>query len=115
MHISSVRFVAVIGVLLLISFHGICEEPSAQAKAEFSRGVELYNSGSYKEAAKAFRRANELKPSWSLLYNIAQSEAAAKNYGPAYEAFEEYLAKGGDDLTDERRETALRLRMGAPG
>ncbi len=98
---------ALFGALLVVSSHCVCQDSVAEAKAEFDRGVELYKAGSYKKAAEAFRHADALKPTWSLLFNIAQSEAAAKNYGPAYEAFEEYLAKGGDDLTAARRKTVI--------
>lgn len=41
---------------------------------------------------------------WTLLFNIGQSEAAGKRYGLAYEAFEEYLSRGGNELSAERVE-----------
>ena len=61
----------------------------------------------YEEAAQAFRKAYELKPSWKLFFNIGQSEAAAKRSGLALEAFESYLAQGGDDVPEARREEVL--------
>lgn len=73
------------------------------AKAEFEKGVELYNAERYEDAASAFRSAFQLKPSWMLHYNIAQSEAAAKHYGRSFEEFEKYLAAGGDDVPEQRQ------------
>ncbi|HUT77747.1 MAG TPA: tetratricopeptide repeat protein, partial [Polyangia bacterium] len=85
-----------------------------KAKAAFTQGTNLFESGDYREAAKAFRSAYELSPHWKLLYNIAQCEAAAKNYGPALEAFESYMVSGGDevpaDRQDEVRREIARLR-----
>jgi len=78
-----------------------------EAKDAYDKGVEAFNSSRYSEAADLFREANELKPSWKLLYNIGQSEAAAKRHGLALEAFETYLAKGGDDIPDSRREEVM--------
>lgn len=74
-----------------------------EARAAFKQGVNLFEEGAYSDAAKAFRRANELYPKWTILYNIAQSEVAAKRYGVAYELFEQYLAEGGDEVSEARR------------
>jgi tetratricopeptide (TPR) repeat protein len=74
-----------------------------EAKAAFDEGASLFAAGDFPEAAKAFRRAYEIKPSWRLLYNIGQSEAAAKRHGLAMDAFEKYLSQGGDDVDEARR------------
>ncbi len=79
----------------------------AEAKAAFEEGKELFKAGKFAEAASAFRNANKLKPNWKILYNIGQSEAAAKRNGLALEAFERYLTEGGDDLAEERREEVM--------
>ena len=50
------------------------------------------------EAVRAFRSANEINPSWKIEFNIGQCEAALKRYGLAMEAFEKYLALGGDEV-----------------
>lgn len=76
--------------------------PEAAAQIAFREGVELFKNARYEEAVAAFRRANEIRPSWKILYNIGQCEAALKRYGRALEAFETYLAEGGDDVPTER-------------
>ncbi len=81
------------------------ESPADQALEKFKSGTKLFNAGSYVEAADQFRGAYELKPSYKILYNLAQSETAAKRYGVALEAFEKYLADGGDDIELERRDS----------
>jgi F0F1-type ATP synthase membrane subunit c/vacuolar-type H+-ATPase subunit K len=107
MKCNSITFVIILGLAFLYPAFARCQNADKQAEAEFDRGIALYKEGSFKEAAAAFRHANELKPTWSLLFNIAQSEAAAKNYGVAYETFEEYLAKGGDELPIGRRNQVI--------
>ncbi len=77
------------------------------AMAAFEDGKELFNAGRFTEAASAFGKANKLKPNWKLLFNIGQSEAAAKRSGLALEAFERYLTEGGDDIEQERRGEVL--------
>jgi hypothetical protein len=77
------------------------------AKEAFEEGKRLFHDGEFEEAATAFRRAQGLKPNWKLNYNIGQSEAAAKRYGLALDAFEEYLAEGGDELPLERKDEVL--------
>ena len=72
------------------------------AKDHFDEGTALYSAGQYEDAAVHFRLAHELKPSWKLWFNIGQSEAACRRFGLALEAFEKYLALGGDNVTAER-------------
>ncbi|MBN2804421.1 MAG: tetratricopeptide repeat protein, partial [Deltaproteobacteria bacterium] len=76
-------------------------------KELYNKGVSLFEQEKYEEAAAAFNAAFELKPSWKLLYNIGQAEAASKNYGKALQAFENYLIKGGDEIIEERRSYVL--------
>lgn len=89
-------------------------QPSIPAANAFDKGVILYKQGKFVEASDAFREAYRLRPSWRLLYNLGQSEAAAKRLGIALEAFEEYLAKGGDEVeasrAEEIRAEILRMR-----
>lgn len=82
-------------------------EIKEQARAAFNRGTELFEKEDYEAAADAFREANKLNPSWKILYNIGQAEAAAKHYGRALEAFEAYLAKGGDEIGDRRTDEVI--------
>lgn len=74
------------------------------ARVHYKDGVKLFESDKYSEAAEAFRKAYEIKPVWKILFNIGQSEAAAKRYGVALDAFEDYLAQGGDDVSVDRRD-----------
>jgi hypothetical protein len=75
-----------------------------QAKEAFAQASELFANGEFVDAAAAFRRAMALAPSWKLYYNIGHSEAAARHYGLALEAFQMYLAEAGDAIPDDREE-----------
>jgi tetratricopeptide (TPR) repeat protein len=79
-----------------------------QAREAFSEAKALYNDGDYVNAAEKFREAYALKPTWKLLFNIGQCEAAAKRHGLAMEAFEQYLSLAGDDITPDRQELVAR-------
>jgi hypothetical protein len=78
-----------------------------QARASFKAAVEKFDAGDYEAADALFREAYGLNPSWKLLYNIGQCEAALKRHGEALEAFEQYLSQGGDEVEVERREEVL--------
>jgi tetratricopeptide (TPR) repeat protein len=102
-------FIPFLGFALLMGVSARAETDSdREAKAAFVRGKELFHSKEYSEAAEAFREANRIKPSWKILYNIGQSEAAAKQYGLALESFESYVVKGGDEIELERQEEVQR-------
>ncbi len=83
------------------------QEADALAREKFTEGRTLFDEGRYAEAAQAFADAWRRDPNWKLLYNIAQSEAAARNYGAALIRFEEYLSSGGDEIPADRRDEVL--------
>lgn len=82
-------------------------EQKEKASESFTRGLDYYDKGNFAQAAEAFREANRYLYNWKILYNIGQSEAAARRYGMALEAFEEYLAKSGDEISLERRDEVM--------
>jgi len=78
-----------------------------QARELFKQGGAKFDEQAYEEALEAFEQADELNPSWKIAFNIGQCQAALKRYGLAIEAFERYLAEGGDEVPDERRSKVL--------
>ena len=101
-------------VVITVSIGSRGDDALVTATTYFEEGVALFNQGEFLEAGNKFRQANQMKFNWKLLYNIAQCEAAAKRHGLALQTFEEYLSRGGDDVTIERqnevREEIRRLR-----
>ncbi|MBN2340653.1 MAG: tetratricopeptide repeat protein [Deltaproteobacteria bacterium] len=79
----------------------------AAAQTAYKEAKQLFDQEEYARAADKFREAYELKPSWKILFNIGQCEAAAKNHGLALEAFEMFLSEGGDDILNDRREQVI--------
>lgn len=80
---------------------------SEDAEARYEEGIVHFRSGDFEAAATSFRAAFRLRPSWKVLYNLGQSEAAAKQYGLALETFERYLAEGGDEISADRKQRVL--------
>ncbi len=100
-----------VGVLLLLitASHTLRAQDNGggQAGTAFRQGVESFKAGQHQTAVDAFRKANQLNPSWKIQYNIGQCEAALKRYGLAIEAFEKYLGQGGDEAPTNRRDEVL--------
>ncbi|MBN2340840.1 MAG: tetratricopeptide repeat protein [Deltaproteobacteria bacterium] len=94
-------------IQLLVQLFAFNAAAGDSARRSFEQGKELFSEGQYEDAAEKFREAYNAKPTWKLLFNIAQAEAAAKRYGLAIEAFESYLAQGGDDITADRNKEVL--------
>jgi hypothetical protein len=92
-------------VSLALGVLSIARQATADEALElYNRGVALADEERYSEAAAAFTRAYEKKPSWKILFNIGQCEAASGRYGVALEAFEQYTLEGGDDIPFDRRD-----------
>ena len=83
------------------------QEDKDRAVEKFKEGVVFYDNKDFEGAIKSFEEAWQFNPSWKLLYNIGQCQAALKWYGPAVESFERYLAEGGDAVAQTRRDEVL--------
>jgi len=100
-------------VFLAVSLHASTspahagDDNNKTAKDLFNNGIRMYRAGQYQVAAESFREAYRLRPSWKILFNIGQVEAAMGQYGLAVEAFEQYLVEGKDEIEQERRDYVL--------
>jgi hypothetical protein len=85
-------------------------DPRAEAREHYSRALALYNDGNIAGALVEFERANNLAPSYRILYNIALCHSQLHNYAQALDMFERYLEEGGDAIPPERVDD-VRSRM----
>jgi hypothetical protein len=92
--------------------------PVEEGRAHFQHAVELHRDGDLRGALAEFQKANEVSPSFRILYNIGQTEAELGNYVEAIKTLEQYLLVAGGQITAERRTEAsediqrLRTRVG---
>jgi hypothetical protein len=99
-----------LALLVLAALHGALLAPRALADADsearirYERAIELYESGVYDAALVELKRAYELKPSYKLLYNLAQVRMALHDHAGALDAYRQYLQQAGARLPRERRE-----------
>jgi hypothetical protein len=105
-------------IVLVAALFGAAPASAApkEASERFSRGVALYNETDYRAALVEFKRAYELAPNPSVLYNIGQTYFQLQNYAAALTTFERYLAESGPGAA-HRAEVAqsvetLRTRVG---
>jgi hypothetical protein len=79
------------------------DRAEAKARDSFNQGVTAFEQGRLAEALELFRKAYKLKPSYRILYNIAQTEAELGRPHKAIATFEAYLAEGGAEVPKKRR------------
>jgi hypothetical protein len=83
--------------------------PDVQAHAaatHFDRGVKLYEERDWRAALVEFQRAYAILPQYRVLYNVGQCLYQVEDYVGSLEAFEKYIAEGGAEIPQERREQA---------
>jgi len=73
-----------------------------RARKHFERGVEHYSAGDYDAALAEFQRTYELRPSYKLLFNLAQVQVERRDHAAALRLFNEYLRRGGSEIAAER-------------
>jgi len=103
---SSKTRVALIALAVLLAASSAAaggKKADRQARRQFEQGVQLFNEGKYEQAAIAFERAYELKPSFKLLYNVGQVENELGHFVAARDAYMRYLEEGGDEVPEDRR------------
>ncbi|GEJ56900.1 PEGA domain-containing protein [Anaeromyxobacter diazotrophicus] len=93
-------------------------EATAQAKAHFRRGTELYRAARYRPAIAEFEAAWRLRPHGAIQYNLGQCHERLGELGPALAAYRAYL-KAAPEAQDRRAVealmAALAARLGARG
>src|SRR3954471_22237449 len=85
-----------------------------EANVHFQRAVQLYSEADYRAALVEFKRAYELAPHVTVLYNLGNTYYQLQNYAAALDTFEKFLAQGG---TTHRQEVenaigVLKTRVG---
>jgi hypothetical protein len=88
--------------VFLPCFPALAGNPDEEARAQFQNGIEFFKAGAFEQAAVAFARAYEIKPSYKILYNVGQVESELKHYARALDAYVRYLAEGGAEGGKER-------------
>ncbi len=105
---GAMRNIFALSVILAVTFYAFTTTAKDdEASVRFKKGVQLFNEGKNEEAVVEFQAAYDAKPSWKIMYNIGQCNASLKRYGMAIEAFEKYLAEGGDEVPPERQDEVL--------
>jgi len=84
--------------------HAEAAKPDKEAQLQFKQGIALFEEGKWEQAAIAFARAYEIKPSYKILYNIGQVENQLEHYAAAFTAYGRYLDEGGAEIKPQRRE-----------
>lgn len=79
-----------------------------EAQSRYQRGRELYEENDFQAALVEFQRAQELAPSYKLLFNIAQVQYQLQDYASALGSFQRYLQEGDAEVSAQRREEVQR-------
>lgn len=66
-----------------------------EASKHFQRGVALYGEADYRAALVEFRKAYDISPNATVLYNIGQTYYQLQNYAAALTTLERYLNEAG--------------------
>jgi hypothetical protein len=96
--------------------HAQAPDAAAQKEAgiHFQRAVGLYGEADYRAALVEFKRAYEIAPSTTVLYNLGQTYYQLQNYAEALSTFERYVAEGGSGHKGEVENAinVLKTRVG---
>lgn len=79
------------------------KEAREEARVRFLKGLDLFREADYHAALIEFRRAYELAPNPSVLYNIGQVYFQLQDYANALTSLERYLAEAGKNVPAARR------------
>ena len=101
------RLAVAISVILLVATASAAETDPAtnQAAERYQQGLAHAQAGELEAAVVEFRAAYELKPHYSVLFNLGQAYALLGKPVEAIEALERYLADGGASVPERRRDS----------
>jgi hypothetical protein len=99
--VQSVPF-SLLAVAALLSGFPARAQVEDQARMQYQQGIELFENGKLEQAAIAFERAYELKPSWKIMFNLGQVRNDLGHFAEALKAYTRYLAEGGGEVPKDR-------------
>lgn len=108
-HLRSISQTVLVAILTM-SATLRAEEPaiSEEARSHFSAGINYIDDPEgpkYEEAYREFKAAYAASPSWKILGNLGTCAFYLERDGEAIDAYEKYLAQGGDQIpADERKQ-----------
>jgi hypothetical protein len=76
---------------LAASGPALADDAVEQARARFRRGVDLYRQQRWREAAKEFEAAYQVKPHGAIHFNVAQCRERLEEWPAAFRAYADYL------------------------
>lgn len=85
-----------------------------EAGVHFQRAVQLYSEADYRAALVEFKRAYELAPNVTVLYNLGETYYQLQQYAEALTTFERFLGEGGTQHKQEVENavSVLKTRVG---
>jgi len=85
------------------------------AKLEYNKGIDFYNSGQFDEAVDCFRKAIELEPEYiDAYYNLGMTFDYLKQYEASISMFKELLARKPEDYDAIYRAALVSYKMNLP-
>jgi hypothetical protein len=93
--VVSIAIVALLAIVGGSASIARADVPAKEASKHFQRGVALYGEADYRAALVEFRKAYEIAPNATVLYNIGQTYYQLQNYAAALTTLERYLAEAG--------------------
>lgn len=85
------------------------------AKLEYNKGIDYYNSGQFDEAVNCFRKAIDLEPDYiDAYYNLGMTFDYLKQYEASISMFKELLDRKPDDYDAIYRAALVSYKMNLP-
>lgn len=78
-----------------------------KARQAFALGTKAYGDLEFAEALLHFKNAYKLRPTYKILYNIAQTQLELHRPHLAFNAFEQYMLEGRSNIDAKRREEII--------
>lgn len=112
------RIFTILFVLILLSPLSTVAVPQAvstDAKLEYNKGIDYFNSGQFDNAVSAFRRAIELEPNYiDAYYNLAMTFDYLHQYEASISMFNELIKRKPDDYSAIYRAAQVSYKLDEP-
>jgi outer membrane receptor protein involved in Fe transport len=95
-------------LLLLATAPALADDVADEADLQFTLGAERYQAGDYRAALEHFLSSNRLVPNRNVLFNIARTFEALKQYPDAYKYYARALQGETDAAARARIDEALK-------
>lgn len=113
MKLSKLSKILLLGLVVILISIPVRADLSSDAKVQYNKGIDYYNTGMYSQAVECFKKATDLDPNYiDAYFNLGSLYEYLKQEDDALNAFKQIILRKPDDYESVYKAAELSFKTG---